>query len=84
MKRGGFEQIKNYWAKPSELQDLKTLSIDLFRVLFVISTTVKCNDWFAKDVKLTVVEDGHGPTMGWDLFPQLGKSIRTLKSIRKF
>ena len=42
----------------------------------------KCNDWLAKDVKVTVVEYGHRPIIKCDLFLLVGftvtKSIKVL------
>ena len=55
-----------------KVQDFKTLSNDLIKIIGVINTAVKNNDWAAKDVKIIVAEDGHQPIKGLDPFPRLG------------
>ena len=46
-----------------------------------MNTSVKCNDWAAVNMKITVVEDGHRPIIGRDLCPQLGLSLTQTKQI---
>ena len=55
------------------MHELKTSLNDIINIVGVITTTVKCNDWTANDVKFTVVEDGHQPIIGRDFFFQLGR-----------
>ena len=53
-----------YWVKPSTLRNSKTFSNDIIKIIGVIVNIVKCNDWTARDVKVTVVEDKHRPIIG--------------------
>ena len=47
------ENNKNsFWVKLSGLQDLKTLSNDIIKIVVINDSTVKCNDWSTKDVIL--------------------------------
>ena len=68
-----------YWTKPSELQDLKTFLNDLIMIIGVFNITAKCNDWLAKDAKVTVVEDrcrkGSNPT-SWNIHKSVKTSIK--------
>ena len=67
-----------------EMQDLKTFSNDLFKIIGVIKTSIKCNDWVATGVIVTVVEDGHRPIIGRDLFQKLGFSLTQTKQVANF
>ena len=58
-----------------------TRSNPLIKIIGVIKTTIKCNDWVATDVNETVVEDGHRPIIGRDLFPKLGFSLTQTKQV---
>ena len=59
----------------------KTFSNDLIKIIGVINNRVECNDWTAKNVKVTVVENGHRPIFGRDLFPQLRLSLTQSKQL---
>ena len=65
----------------TEIHDLKTFSNDIIKIVGVINTSKKCNDWIATGVDVTVVEDGHRPIIGRDLFPKLGFSVIQLKQV---
>ena len=71
----------SYWTNQSGLQDLKPFSNDLSKIVTVINTPVKCSDWLAKDVRVTVVEDGHRLIMGRHLFVQLGFSLTQSRQV---
>ena len=44
--------VKNsYWLKPSIMHDLKTFWNDIIKIVGVIATTGKCNDWTPKALK---------------------------------
>ena len=58
---------KNFWEQSPENHDLKTFSNELIKTIGVINTSVKCNEWAAKNVNVTVVEGGHRPIIGRDL-----------------
>ena len=47
----------------------------------MINTSIKCNDWIATGVDITVVEDGHRHIIGRDLFSKLGFSLTQLKQV---
>ena len=47
----------------------------------MINTSIKCNDWIATGVDVTVVEDGHRPIIGRDLFPKLGFFVIQFKQV---
>ena len=47
----------------------------------MIKTSIKCNDWVATGVNVTVVEDGHRPIIGRDLFPKLSFSLTQTKQV---
>ena len=53
----------------------------LIKAIGVIKTSFKCNDWVATGVNVTVVEDGHRPIIGRDLFPQLRLSLTQTKQV---
>ena len=57
-----------YWVKLSVMHDLRTFLNDIIIIVGVITTTVNCNNCTAKDVKVTIVEVGHRPVIGRDLF----------------
>ena len=63
------------------MHDLKIFSNDIIKIIGVINTSIKCNDWVATGVDVTVVEDGQRPIIGQDLFPKLGFSLTQLKQI---
>ena len=71
----------SYWIQSPEIHDLKTFSNDIIKIKGIIKTSIKCNDWIASDVDVTVVEDGHRPIIGRDLFPKLGFSVIQLKQV---
>ena len=50
------------------MHDLRTFLNDIINIVGVITTTVNCNYCTAEDVKVTVVEVGHRPVIGPDLF----------------
>ena len=60
---------------------LKIFSKDLIKIIGVIKTSIKCNAWVAIGVDVTVVENGHRPIIGGDLFPKLGFSLTQLKQV---
>ena len=64
------------------MHDLKTFSNDIIKIIGVINTSIKYNDWLATGVDVTVPEDGHRPIIGRDLFPKLGISLTQLKQIK--
>ena len=70
---------ESYWIQSPEIHDLKTFSNDIIKIVGVINLSIKCNDWIATGVDVTVVEDGHRPIIGRDLFPKLGLSLTQLK-----
>ena len=72
---------KSYWVQSPELHDLKTFSNDIIKIVGVINTSIKCNDWIATGIDVTVVEDGHRPIIGRDLFPKLGFSVIQMKQV---
>ena len=75
-------ECKNsYWIQSPEIHDLKTFSNDIIKIKGIIKTSIKCNDWIASDVDVTVVEDGHRPIIGRDLFPKLGFSVIQSKQV---
>ena len=67
---------ESFWVQSPEMHDLNTFSNDLIKITGVIKTSIKCNRWVATGV---VVEDGHRPIIGRDLFPKLGFSLTQLK-----
>ena len=69
------------WVESPEIHDLKTFSNDIIKIVGVINTSIKCNDWIATGIDVTVVEDGHRPIIGRDLFPKLGLSVIQLKQV---
>ena len=75
---------ESYWVQSPEIHDLKTFSNDIIKIVGVINTSIKCNDWIATGVDVTVVEDGHRPIIGRDLFPKLGLSPTQLKQVANF
>ena len=73
---------ESYWVESPEIHDLKTFSNDIIKIVGVINTSIKCNnDWIATGIDITVVEDGHRPIIGRDLFPKLGLSVLQLKQV---
>ena len=72
---------ESYWVQSPEIHDLKTLSNDIIKIFGVINTSIKCNDWIATGVDITVVEDGHRPIIVRDLFSKLGFSLTQLKQV---
>ena len=61
---------ESYSVQSPEMHDLKIFSNDLIKIIGVIKISIKCNDWVATDVDVTVVEDGHRRIIGRDLFPK--------------
>ena len=72
---------ESYWVESPEIHDLKTFSNDVIKISGVINTSINCIDWIATGVDVTVVEDGHRPIIGRDLFSKLDFSLRQLKRI---
>ena len=72
---------ESFWVQSPETQELKTFSNELSMTIGVIDTSVRCIDWAAVDVNVTVVEDGHRPIIGRDLFSQLGLSLTQTKQV---
>ena len=72
---------ESYWVQSPEMNDLKTFSNDIIKIIEVINTSIKCNDWVATGVDVTGVEDGHRHIIGRDIFPKLGFSLAKLKQI---
>ena len=72
---------ENFWVQSPEMHDLKTFSNDLIKIIGVIKTSIKCNDWEASGVDVTVVDDGHRPIIGRDLFSKLGFFLTQLKQV---
>ena len=70
-----------FCAQSPENLDLKTFFNELIKTIGVINTSVKCNDWAAENVNITVVENGHRPIIGQDLSPQLGFSLTQTKQV---
>ena len=58
---------ESFWVQSPETQERKTFSNELIKTIGVLDTSVRCNDWAAVDVIVTVVEDGHRPIIGRDL-----------------
>ena len=55
---------ESYCVQSQEINDLKTFSNDIIKMNGGINTSIKCNDWIDTGVDVTVVEDGHRPTIG--------------------
>ena len=72
---------ESYWVQSLEIHDLKTFSYDIIKITGVINTPIKCNDWIATGVDVTVVKDGHRPIIGRDLISKLGFSLTQLKQV---
>ena len=66
---------ESYWVQSPEIHDLKTFFNDIIKIVGVIISSIKCNDWIATGVNVTVVEDGHRPIIGRDIFSKLGFSL---------
>ena len=78
-KRRSNEQQRELLDKTIGIARSQTIPNDLIGISGVINTTVKCNNWIAKDVNVTVAEDGNRPILARDLFPQLGLSLTESK-----
>ena len=72
---------ESYWVQSPEIHDLKVFSNDIIKIVGVINTSIKRNDWIAAGVDVTVVEDGHRPIIGRDRFLKLGFSLTQLKQV---
>ena len=72
---------ESFWVRSPEMHELKTFSNDLIKTIGAIKISVKCNDWVATGVNVIVVEDGHRPIFGRDLFAQLGLSLTQTKQV---
>ena len=70
-----------HWVQSPEIHDMKTFSNDIIKISGVVNTSIKCNDWIATGVDVTVVEDGHRPITGRDLFSKLGFSLTQLQQV---
>ncbi|XP_075243721.1 beta-1,3-galactosyl-O-glycosyl-glycoprotein beta-1,6-N-acetylglucosaminyltransferase 4-like [Convolutriloba macropyga] len=44
---------ESYWVQSPEIHDLKTFSNDIIKIVGVINTLIKCNDWIATGVDVT-------------------------------
>ena len=77
----GTERKDSYWIQSPEKHDLKTFSNDVIKIIGMIKTSIKCNDWVAAGVNVTVVDDGHRPIIGRDLFQKLGFSLTQFKQL---
>ena len=71
----------SYCVQSPEMHDLKTFSNDIIKIVGVINTSIQCNDWKATGVDVRVVQDGHRPIVGRDLFSKLGFSLSQLKQV---
>ena len=71
----------SFWVQSPEMDELKTFSNDLIKTIGVIKTSLKCNDWIATGVNVTVVDNGHRPIIGRDLLTQLGLSLTQTKQV---
>ena len=54
----------SYWVQSPEMNDLKTFSNDIIKIVGVINRSIQFNDWIATGVDVTVVEDGHRAIIG--------------------
>ena len=72
---------EGFWVQSTEMHELNIFSNDLIKTIGVIKTSIKCKDWVAAGVNVKVVEDGHRPIIGRDLFPQLGLSVTQIKQV---
>ena len=72
---------ESYWVQSPELHDLKTFSNDIIKISRVINTSIKCNNWITTGVDVKLVQDGHRPIIGRDLFSKLGFSLTQLKQV---
>ena len=72
---------KSYWVQSQEIHDLKTFSNDIIKIIGVFTTSIICNDWTATNVDVTVVEDGHQPIIGRDIFSKLSFSLTQIKQV---
>ena len=55
---------ESFWLHSPKIRVFKTFSNDLIKTIGVIKTSIKCNDWVATGVNVTVVEDSHRPIIG--------------------
>ena len=74
----------SFWTKPLGFKDLKSFSNDLIKIVDVINTTVKINDWLAYDVKVIVVEDRHQSKIGRNLFSYTGLFVNQSRQVPNF
>ena len=65
---------QSQWSEKKPLE-LKSFSNDIVETLGTLKTPVRCNDWKIQQAKMTVVADGFRPSLGRDLFDQLGITI---------
>ena len=72
---------ESYWVQSQEIHDLKNFSNDIIKIIGVINTLIKCIEWIATGIDLTVVEDGHRPIIGQDLFSNEIFSLTQLKQV---
>ena len=66
---------QGYWLLTPVLNHSKNLLIYKIKTIGSITTTVKYIGWTAEKINVTVVEDGHQPIIGSDLFSQLDLSL---------
>ena len=69
------------WVPQTEMHELRTFSKYLINTIGVIKSSIKCNDWIATGVNVTVIEDGHRPRIRRDLFPQIGLLLTQTKQV---
>ena len=72
---------ESYWVQSPEIHDLKNFSNDIIKIVGVINTSIKCDNWRATVVVVTVAEDVHRPIIGRDLLSKLGFSLTQLKQV---
>ena len=71
----------SYWVQSPEMHDLKYSSNDIIKIVGEINTSIQCIDWIATGLDVTVVEDGHSPIIGQDLFSKIVFSLTQLKQV---
>ena len=69
-----FNCAQSQWPEKKSLE-LNSFSNDIVETLGTLKTPTCCNDWKIQKAKITVVADRFRPTLGRDLFDQLGITI---------
>ena len=62
---------QSQWSEKKPLE-IKSFSNDSVKPLGTLKTPVRCNDWKIQKATIMVVADGFRPSLGRDLFDQLG------------